>query len=105
MTLFKLCFYVPEKDADAVKQAVFAAGAGRIGNYDCCAWQVLGQGQFRPLAGSNPHIGVQGEVETVLEYRVEMICAEQHLAAALAALRAAHPYEQPAIDVWRLESV
>jgi hypothetical protein len=105
MTLFKLCFYVPEKDVYAVKQAVFAAGAGRIGNYDCCAWQVLGQGQFRPLAGSNPHIGVQGEIETVMEYRVEMICAEQHLAAALAALRAAHPYEEPAIDVWRLESI
>jgi hypothetical protein len=105
MTLFKLCFYVPGKDAEAVKQAVFSAGAGRIGNYDSCAWQVLGQGQFRPLAGSNPHIGVQGEIETVKEYRVEMICAEQHLAAALAALRASHPYEEPAIDVWRLESI
>ncbi len=105
MTLFKICFYVPENDADAVKQALFVAGAGRIGNYDCCAWQVLGQGQFRPLAGSNPHIGAQGEIETVMEYRVEMICAEPHLAAALAALRAAHPYEEPAIDVWRLESI
>ncbi|MFN3714399.1 MAG: NGG1p interacting factor NIF3 [Alcanivoracaceae bacterium] len=103
MNLFKLCFYVPVENVEEVKSAVFAAGAGRIGNYDCCAWQVLGEGQFRPLSGSNPHIGQRDQIEKVAEYRVEMVCDEARLSAALAALRAAHPYEEPAIDVWRLE--
>ncbi|MGB1498121.1 MAG: NGG1p interacting factor NIF3, partial [Alloalcanivorax venustensis] len=55
MTVYKLCFYVPEEHAEAVKNAVFEAGAGRIGNYDCCSFQVAGQGQFRPLEGSDPY--------------------------------------------------
>lgn len=105
MTFYKLCFYVPEDHAEAVKAAVFEAGAGRIGNYDCCSFQVRGQGQFRPLDGSNPYVGEQGEIETVDEFRVEMICTDDHLKAALSALRLAHPYEEPAIDVWRLEEV
>jgi len=105
VSLFKLCFTVPVANVEAVKAAVFAAGAGRVGLYDSCAWQVLGEGQFRPLAGSQPHIGQQGEVEKVAEYRVEMVCTAEHLSAALKALRAAHPYEEPAIDVWRLENL
>ena len=60
--MYTLCFYVPESALEQVKAAVFAAGAGRIGNYDQCCWQVAGQGQFRPLAGSNPAIGRQGAV-------------------------------------------
>lgn len=105
MSHYKLCFYVPEDHVEAVKRAVFAAGAGRIGNYDCCAWQVLGQGQFRPLEGSDPFLGAQGKVEKVDEYRVEMICAEDSLRGAVAALREAHPYEEPAFDIWKLESL
>ncbi|MBF1803573.1 Nif3-like dinuclear metal center hexameric protein [Alloalcanivorax profundimaris] len=105
MTVYKLCFYVPEDHVEAVKTAVFEAGAGRIGNYDCCSFQVRGQGQFRPLEGSNPHLGEHGEIETVDEFRVEMICTDDHLKAALSALRLAHPYEEPAIDLWRLEDL
>ena len=105
MTVYKLCFYVPEEHAEAVKNAVFEAGAGRIGNYDCCSFQVAGQGQFRPLEGSDPYIGGQGEIETVREFRVETICMEDHLKAALSALRLAHPDEEPAIDLWRLEDL
>ncbi|MCK0537819.1 NGG1p interacting factor NIF3 [Alcanivorax quisquiliarum] len=101
-TVYKLCFYVPASHLEEVKQAVFAAGAGRIGNYDCCAFQVAGEGQFRPLDGSRPFIGQQGEIERVPEYRVEMICEENALRPALAALRLAHPYEEPAIDLWPL---
>jgi hypothetical protein len=100
---YKLCFYVPASHLEAVKQAVFAAGAGRIGAYDNCCWQVLGEGQFRPLIGSNPHLGVHGQVEIVPEYRVEMVCADDCIVAVIAALRAAHPYEEPAFDVIRLE--
>lgn len=105
MSHYKLCFYVPDSHTEQVKAAVFAAGAGRIGNYDCCSFQIRGQGQFRPLDGSDPFLGKQGEVERVSEDRVEMICDADHLQAALAALRDAHPYEEPAIDVWRLEAI
>lgn len=100
--LYKLCFYVPEAALDAVKDAVFAAGAGRQGLYDRCCWQVAGQGQFRPLPGSNPHLGSHGQVETVAEFRVELLCPAECAAAVVAALRAAHPYEEPAFDLVRL---
>ena len=97
--MYKLCFYVPESHLEAVKLAVFAAGAGRIGNYDSCCWQVAGHGQFRPLEGSQPFLGRQGSVEQVPEYRVELVCDRQCIKAAVAALRQAHPYEEPAWDV------
>lgn len=104
-TMYKLVFFVPESHLEQVKQAVFAAGAGRIGDYDSCCWQTLGQGQFRPLQGSNPYLGQQGEVETVEEYRVEMVCADKLIGAAVKALVDAHPYEEPAYDVWELAAL
>ena len=97
--MYTLCFYVPEDALERVKAAVFAAGAGRIGNYDHCCWQVVGQGQFRPLAGSTPALGRQGEVETVAEYRVEMVCEARCIRAAVQAMKDAHPYEEPAWHV------
>ena len=97
--MFKLCFYVPESHLEEVKVAVFAAGAGRIGDYDSCCWQVPGQGQFRPLVGSKPFLGQEGTVEKVAEYRVEMVCEGQSIRAVVAALLEAHPYEEPAWDV------
>ena len=102
--MYKLCVYVPESHLDAVKQALFAAGAGRIGDYDSCCWQVAGQGQFRPLAGADPFIGGVGALEAVVAYKVELVCDDALIAAAVAALKAAHPYEEPAYQVWRLES-
>ena len=103
--MYKLCVYIPETHLEAVKQALFAAGAGRIGDYDSCCWQTLGQGQFRPLAGSQPFIGQQGAVETVPEYKVELVCEDALIAAAIAAMKLAHPYEEPAYDCWRLDTV
>lgn len=103
--MYKLCFYVPESHLEVVKAAVFAAGAGRIGAYDSCCWQVKGQGQFRPLAGSRPFIGMQDAVEAVEEYRVEMVCSDEHVRAAVAALKLAHPYEEPAYDVLALAEI
>ena len=97
--MYKLCFYVPESHVELVKGAVFSAGAGRIGDYDSCCWQVLGQGQFRPLVGSQPFLGRQDVVEVVTEYRVEMVCETQFVQGAVAALLEAHPYEEPAWDV------
>lgn len=96
---YKLCFFVPQQDCDAVKQALFAAGAGTIGNYDNCCWQVLGQGQFRPLAGSNPHLGQLQRLEVVVEYKVEMVVESAVIRAVVAALKQHHPYEEPAYDV------
>jgi hypothetical protein len=103
--MFKLVFFVPASHVESVKSAVFAAGAGRIGDYEHCAWQVLGEGQFRPLAGSKPFIGSQDVLEKVSEYRVELVCADACIADAVAALKAAHPYEEPAFDVTRLVDV
>ena len=97
--MYKLCFYVPESHLEAVKQAMFVAGAGRIGDYDSCCWQVEGTGQFRPLSGSEPFLGQPGVVERVAEYRVEMVCEDNCIDAVVAALREAHPYEEPAWDV------
>jgi hypothetical protein len=102
--MYKLSFFVPSDYLDAVKQAVFAVGAGKIGDYDQCCWQVLGEGQFRPLTGSAPFIGQQLQLETVPEYKVEMVCDDKVVTAAVAALKASHPYETPAYDVVRLES-
>ena len=97
--MYRLCFYVPEPSLEVVKNAVFAAGAGRVGDYDSCSWQALGEGQFRPLTGSAPFLGQEGVVERVAEYRVEMVCAPQFLGAAVKAMIEAHPYEEPAWNV------
>lgn len=100
--MYKICFFVPEQHAEAVKDAMFAAGAGKIGDYDCCCWQIAGQGQFRPLDGSQPFLGQQGEIERVREYKVEMVCAENRMEAVIQALLTAHPYEEPAYDILAL---
>jgi len=100
--MYKICFYVPENAVDIVKHALFDAGAGRIGNYDSCCWQVLGTGQFRPLEGSSPAIGERGKIETVSEYRVEMICEDEMIKNVVEALRQSHPYEEPAYDIVKL---
>ena len=102
--MFKLTVYIPEAHLEQVKAALFAAGAGRYANYDCCAWQVLGQGQFRPLDGSKPFLGAANRIERVPEYRVEMIVPGAAAAAVLAALKAAHPYEEPAYDLVRIHT-
>ena len=103
--MYKFCFYVPEPHLEAVKEAVFAAGAGKIGNYDYCSWQAKGEGQFRPLVGSKPFIGKEGKVEKVIEYLVEMICADEFIKNAVNALKEAHPYEEPAYNVIKLEDI
>ncbi|WP_372958259.1 NGG1p interacting factor NIF3 [Marinobacter sp.] len=102
--MYKFCFFVPVNDAEATKEAVFQAGGGRIGDYDCCAWQTLGQGQFRPLEGSNPHLGAHGQLERVDELKVELVCEDRLIRDVVAAMKRAHPYEEPAYEVYRLEA-
>jgi len=103
--MYKLAFFVPQENLEVVKAAVFATGAGRIGDYDSCCWQTLGTGQFRPLAGSNPHIGEQGALEQLPEWRVELVCSDELIHQAVAALKQAHPYEEVAYDVWQLADI
>ncbi len=100
--MLKLTVYIPESHLDVVKTALFEAGAGRYRHYDRCAWQILGDGQFRPLEGSQPFLGRQGAVQVVPEYRVEMICEDETAPAILDALHRAHPYEEPAFDFCRI---
>lgn len=91
-----LAVYVPVSHKDSLIEALARAGAGRIGDYEACAWSTLGQGQFRPLEGAQPHIGALGELEQLAEYKVEMVCEDEVIVAVLDALVAAHPYEEPA---------
>lgn len=100
--MYKLAFFVPDSHVEAVKAAVFAACGGRIGDYDHCAWQTLGQGQFRPLDGSRPFLGQAGQVERVEEWKVELVVADEHVAQVVAALKHSHPYQTPAYEVWPL---
>ena len=94
--MYLLTVYIPKAHLEAVKTALFAAGAGRLGEYESCAWQTLGQGQFKPLPGSDPSLGEIGQIHRVAEYRVEMVCQRSLMGNVIAALRAAHPYEVPA---------
>ena len=98
-----ISFYAPENTVEIIKNAMFSAGAGRIGNYDQCAWQTKGTGQFRALANSHPHVGSQHQLETVPEIKVEMVCETNCIEAVISALRSHHPYEEPAYHVLRAE--
>ena len=103
--MYKIIFYVPPDHLEDVKNALFAAGAGQLGDYDCCAWEVLGQGQYRPLRGSQAYVGNIGVVETLPEYMVELVCSVEYIHAAIDALKKAHPYETPAYQVIRCEEI
>ncbi|CAD6881630.1 Bsu YqfO NIF3/CutA domain [Methylomonas albis] len=103
--MYKLSFYVPVSHAEQLKQALFEQGAGRIGDYDNCSWQVLGEGQFRPLAGSEPYLGNIGEIQQVAEYKIEMVCADELIKTVVQTLLACHPYQQPAYEVYKILGV
>lgn len=94
--MIHLAFYVPLTHLEKVKDAVFAAGAGKMGNYDRCSFETKGSGQFRALEGSSPFLGSQGQVESVEEMKVEMVVEEDKIEAVVSALKKAHPYETPA---------
>ena len=100
--LDKVVTFVPHSHADAVRQALVDAGAGEIGAYDSCSFTGHGEGRFRPRDGATPAIGRVGEVEVVEEQRVEAVLPRARRTAVLTALRAVHPYEEPAYDVLEL---
>lgn len=100
---YKLVVFVPLTHVDEVLSALSRAGVGRIGNYADCAYIMEGDGQFRPLPGSNPFLGQQGLLERTREKRIEILLKKSELAEAIGAVLQAHPYEEPAYDV--LETV
>ncbi|MEP7019937.1 MAG: Nif3-like dinuclear metal center hexameric protein, partial [Pseudonocardiales bacterium] len=95
----KLVVFVPTPDALRLIDALAAAGAGAVGDYDRCAWSTEGVGTFRPQAGAQPTIGQVGAIEQVVETRVEMVVPLRRRRAVIEALRASHPYEEPAFDL------
>ena len=97
--LRKVVSFVPTPQAQAVRRAMSDAGAGHIGNYQECSYNLPGFGTFRPLDGARPAIGVVGELETVDEVRIEMVCPAAAVPDVVRAMRSAHPYEEPAFDI------
>jgi hypothetical protein len=96
----KLVWFVPPAHLRATRDAVFAAGAGSLGDYSRCSWATLGEGTFRGGEGTSPAVGESGRDEAVAEYRVEVVVPPDRLDAVVEALRRAHPYEEPAFDVY-----
>ncbi|RDL42778.1 NGG1p interacting factor NIF3 [Marinomonas piezotolerans] len=101
--MYSLVFYVPETHLEAVKRAVFAAGAGKMGNYEHACWQVKGQGQFQPKVGATPYVGDVGRLEVVSEYRVEMVLMASCREQVVRALKLSHPYEEVAYQISAIE--
>jgi hypothetical protein len=94
--------FVPRESLDTVRDALFAAGAGRIGDYERCSWYTAGTGTFKGGTGTSPSVGESGREERVSELRLETVFPEERQEDVVAALRAAHPYEEPSFDVYPL---
>jgi hypothetical protein len=103
--MYKLVVFVPDEAKESLKEALFAEGAGAQGVYSHCSWECLGVGQFLPGNSANPHIGSVGAIEQVDEWRIEMLVPEVVLGPVKNALYDAHPYEEPAFDLIRLEDI
>lgn len=104
MNTYKLIVYVPLTHADIVREAIGSAGGGRLGNYSHCSFSSRGQGRFLPLDGAHPHIGSIGTPEVVEEERIEVTVDEAVLDAVVQAMKAVHPYDEVAYDVYKLEN-
>ena len=104
MAMYKLIFYAPKNACEKIKKSVFSTGAGRLGNYEQCSFEISGTGQFKPARGANPYLGKVGELERVEELKVEILCSEETIRPALKALHDSHPYEEPAWEVLAVEN-
>lgn len=102
--LHKLIYYVPVDAAEPVRKAVFEAGAGKIGHYDCCSFNVEGTGTYRPGEGANPTQGTIGELEQTKEMRVELLYPKHLKGRVIAAMKRAHPYEEVAHEIIAIEN-
>jgi len=102
--VFKFAVYVPVKHADKVSRAIFEAGAGKIGKYTETSFNISGKGTFKPMEGTNPFMGKIGEKETVREIKIETVTTERDLESVEQAMKDAHPYEEPAYDIYELKT-
>ncbi len=103
--MYKIVVFVPVKNKEKVKMAMFNGGAGKIGNYDHCCFETMGTGQFQPLEGSNPVIGQLNKLEFVPEVRIEMVCDDQNVKDVVLSMKAAHPYEEVPFDLYPLTGI
>lgn len=101
--MYKLNYYVPAYAKEATKQALFDVGVGRYDDYECCSWETLGRGQFRPVGNAKPSIGEIDKLEILDEYKVELVCADELIEIAIKALKEAHPYEEVAYEVFKMQ--
>lgn len=101
--MYKLNFYVPEKEKESVKEALFSIGVGKYENYEECCFETLGIGQFKPVNEANPFLGEVNKLEKLSEYKIEMICKETLIKKAISVLKDVHPYEEVAYEVFKLE--
>lgn len=102
MSTFKVVVTVPEDEADNLREAIGNAGGGKVGNYTFCSFSVKGIGRFLPIDGANPSIGKVGKPEEVIEERIEITCDDGNVKAVITAIREAHSYEEPVIDIYNL---
>lgn len=98
--LVKLVVFVPEENADEVRQALGEAGAGKIGEYSFCSFSIKGIGRFRPSDKADPHIGSAGKMEEVNEERIEVACEKEQAAKIIEVIKNVHPYEEVVIDIY-----
>ncbi len=102
---YKFVVFVPIPDAERVREAIHAAGGGKLGNYSHCSFSSRGIGRFKPEEGAHPAIGEVGKVEEVEEEKIEVLCEEKAIHDVIAAMKKAHPYEKPAFDIYPLDSL
>lgn len=98
----KIVVFAPSSHADKIREVLSKSGCGHIGKYDHCSFSIKGFGRFRGLAGTKPFMGKSGVIEKIAEERIETICPKSELKRALIAVKKAHPYEEPAVDVYPL---
>lgn len=103
--LIKLVVFVPEENADDIREALGKAGAGKIGNYSFCSFSIKGVGRFKPLKGADPHKGSVDEMELVNEERIEVACEKDQVNEIIRVIKDAHPYEEVVIDIYPMLSL
>lgn len=102
---YKIITYVPIDHANKVRMAMGEVGAGKIGDYSHCSFSVRGVGRFKPEQGAQPVVGTIGQLEEVEEERIEMVCSGEKIGEVLAAMKKAHPYEEVAYEVYKMEDL
>ncbi len=103
--LVKLVVFVPEANANELREAMGNAGAGKVGEYTYCSFSTKGTGRFKPSASADPHIGKPGEYTEVAEERIEVGCEKEQVGVILAAIKESHPYEEVVVDIYPMLSI